>query len=97
MMARINTTAELKQKVLQILPKNIPAEAIESVEIDNWDMYGRYWVYLNDGWQFENTHTIHENSLAEIKKCLKMVEQAEEESEEESQEELEKVLAWLNS
>lgn len=73
-MAKITTEKELMDRVVKMLPKGIPAEAIEEVEIENWNMSGRYWVYLNDGWMFERCHIIHENSLDEIRKCLKMVE-----------------------
>jgi hypothetical protein len=97
-MAKINTAGDLLLRVFEMLPKNIPMSAIESVEIDGYS-YNRYWVYLNKGWQFENSHTINENSLTEIRKCLKLVQKVDEDDDDEqelSAEEIEKVLAWLN-
>lgn len=64
-MARIKDEAELMARVLKMLPKGIPAEAVAAVECD-WDSY---WVYLRNGYNAPGTgcHTIHENTLRALR------------------------------
>lgn len=62
----------LMERVIKMLPKGVPASAIESVECDPYDGEnggGSYWVYLNDGWicNAMECHTIHEDTLKELK------------------------------
>lgn len=78
-MARITSDKVLMDRVLKMLPKGVPVEAIESVECDPWngeDGGGSYWVYLHDGWVFPSMgcHTAHEDTLAEIKWMIKEIE-----------------------
>ncbi len=72
MARRITSESVLMERVVKMLPKNVPARAIKSVECDPWDGAnggGSYWVYLNDGWicNCMGCHTIHEDTLAELK------------------------------
>ena len=67
------------ERVVKMLPKGVPAEAIESVECDPYDGEnggGSYWVYLNDGWICVpmGCHTIHEDTLAELKPMVQSIE-----------------------
>ena len=69
----------LMQRVLKMLPKDVPPEAINSVECDPWDGVDggpSYWVYLNDGWVSPDMgcHTIHEDTLKELKWVVKGIE-----------------------
>lgn len=68
-MGRIKTEKELMERAIKMLPKGIPADAIASVEIDNWDGWNGYWIYLRTGWKCEDTecHTIHEDTLKMLK------------------------------
>ena len=79
-MARIKDEAILKERAIKMLPKGIPAEAIEDVECDPIDggpdmEQPSYWIYLADGYLCEWTdcQTIHEDSLKEIKLALSTV------------------------
>lgn len=72
MARRITDERVLMKRVVKMLPKGIPASAIESVECDPWDGLnggGSYWVYLNDGYIATGTgcHTIHEDTLTDLK------------------------------
>lgn len=78
-MARITSEKELMERVIKMLPKGVPAEAIEGVECDPWDGGnggGSYWVYLNDGWisPTMQCHTIHEDTLAELRPMVREIE-----------------------
>ena len=72
-MARLNER-QLLERAQKMLPKGIPAEAIESVEVDR---YGNsdapdgisYWVYLRPGFVTERgagCHTAHEDNLKNL-------------------------------
>ena len=68
------------ERVIKMLPKGIPADAISGVECDPYDSVNKdfgpsYWVYLKAGWRCEETecHTIHEDTLADIKAAIKTV------------------------
>ena len=37
--------------------------------------FGEYWCYLKENYEFEGCHTIHEDTLKEVEKCLKQVEE----------------------
>ena len=75
-MARIKTEKELLDRVLKMLPAGIPAEAIAGVEIDNIAGWNGYWVYLHDGYISPemDCHTIHEDTLAELKALVSNIE-----------------------
>lgn len=74
-MARMIENEEtLKERVVKMLPKRIPASAIDDVEYDRLSSVkrewgGSYWVYLRAGWEFKDTgcHTIHEDNLRDIR------------------------------
>lgn len=78
-MARITSNAVLMERVIKMLPKGIPAEAIDSVECDATDGDGpdgaSYWVNLNEGWKCLETdcHVIHEDTLADIRRCVRQI------------------------
>lgn len=90
-MARhITDELDLYLRVEKMIPKHLKAmgfdvddivESCECDEIDGGDGYDPcYWVYLKDGFITENgcgSHTIHEDTLADIKaqmSCVKYVE-----------------------
>ena len=61
----------LLDRVYKMLPKGIPEEAIESVEVDLYggvNGFNGYWVYLSDGYVSPDMecHTIHEDTLKEL-------------------------------
>ena len=71
-MAKIRDENVLMERVVKMLPKGIPAEAIDAVECDPWDCdepTGSYWVYLSTGWKCDlmECHTIHEATLKDLK------------------------------
>lgn len=73
MAKRISDEKVLMERVIKMLPKGVPAEAIESVECDpyNGGEYGdrhSYWVNLAAGWKSPDDwcHVIHENNLKEL-------------------------------
>lgn len=81
-MSRITNENILKEKVIHMLPKHLKGKnVINSVEIDygyNGDSPDgiSYWVYINDGYRTENGygwHTIHEDTIIDIKKELKRI------------------------
>lgn len=80
-MARITSEEILLDRAIKMLPKGVPAEAIKSVECDPWDGSdggGSYWVYLSDGWRCSDyCHTIHEDTLAELRQEMKWIERWE--------------------
>ena len=74
MARRITDEAELMKRVIKMLPKGIPAEAISSVECDPVDggddmNSPSYWVNLSAGYicPLTDCYTIHEDTLAELK------------------------------
>ena len=79
-MARhITDEAILLDRVLKMLPKNVPPEAIEDVECDPYDGENSgpsYWVYTAPGWLVSDMdcHTIHEDTLAKLKPMVKSIE-----------------------
>jgi len=78
-MARITDERILLDRVIKMLPKGIPAEAIHGVECDPYDGTdggGSYWVYLADGYwnPTMGCHTIHEDTLAELRPYIKEIE-----------------------
>lgn len=73
-MSRQISEFELARRVRKWLPKGIPAEAIEDVECDPYDSVRvdgsySYWVHLAPGYIAPGLgcHTIHEDTLAEVK------------------------------
>ena len=81
MSRRITSEAELMRRAIKMLPKGIPAEAIEEVECDPYDggNYGEkpsYWVYLAPGYICPEMecHTIHEDTLKELAWMVSTVE-----------------------
>lgn len=76
---RIKDEAVLLDRVIKMLPKGVPAEAISEVECDPCDGEDggpSYWVYLADGWICPEMecHTIHEDTLAKLKPMIKSIE-----------------------
>lgn len=78
-MARhITDEAILLDRVLKMLPKNVPPEAIEDVECDPYDGENggpSYWVYTAPGWlvSYMDCHTIHEDTLAKLKPYVQSI------------------------
>jgi len=76
---RITDENILMARAISMLPKGVPADAIEAVECDPWDGENggpSYWVYLAPGWICPDMgcHTIHEDTLAKLKPMIKSVE-----------------------
>ena len=74
----INDEATLLARVLKMLPKNVPPEAIEDVECDPYDGEDggpSYWVYTAPGWlvSYMDCHTIHEDTLAKLKPYVQSI------------------------
>ena len=74
----INDEATLLARVLKMLPKNVPPEAIEDVECDPYDGENggpSYWVYTAPGWLVSDMdcHTIHEDTLAKLKPYIQSI------------------------
>lgn len=68
----------LFQRVIKMLPKNVPVEAIEAVECDPYDGEDggpSYWVYTAPGWlvSWMDCHTIHEDTLAKLKPYVQSI------------------------
>lgn len=79
MSRRIKDEAILLDRVIKMLPKGVPAEAISGVECDPYDGENggpSYWVYLVKGWICPEMecHTIHEDTLAKLKPMVKSIE-----------------------
>lgn len=79
MSRRIKDEAVLLDRVIKMLPKGVPAEAISGVECDPYDGEDggpSYWVYLANGWICPEMecHTIHEDTLAKLKPMVKSIE-----------------------
>ncbi len=79
---RITDESILMQRVIKMLPKGIPAEAIDDVECDPMDggddmNSPSYWVYLKAGYRcyLTDCHTIHEDTLKDLKPYLESVEE----------------------
>ena len=73
-MARIKDEAVLMDRVLKMLPKGIPAEAVAAVEYDPIDggddgYHPSYWIYLRNGYHAPGAgcHTIHEDTLRALR------------------------------
>ncbi len=82
MSRRITDERILMERIIKMLPKDIPSSAIESVECDPYDGSnggGSYWVYLHDGYICTATdcHTLHEDTLAELKYAVQCIERWE--------------------
>ena len=68
----------LFQRVIKMLPKNVPVKAIEAVECDPEDGENggpSYWVYTAPGWLVADMgcHTIHEDTLAKLKPYVQSI------------------------
>lgn len=78
-MARhITDEAILLDRVIKMLPKGVPPEAIEDVECDPYDGENggpSYWVYTAPGWlvSYMDCHTIHEDTLAKLKPYVQSI------------------------
>lgn len=75
---RITNEAILHDRVIKMLPKGVPPEAIEDVECDLYDGEDggpSYWVYTAPGWlvSYMDCHTIHEDTLAKLKPYVKSI------------------------
>ena len=75
----ITDESVLLDRVIKMLPKGVPTEAIAEVECDPYDGENggpSYWVYLNTGWicPLMECHTIHEDTLAKLKPYVKSIE-----------------------
>ena len=69
----------LMDRVLKMLPRGIPKEAIEAVECDPYDRENggpSYWVYTAPGWLVADMdcHTIPEDTLAKLKPYIESIE-----------------------
>lgn len=77
-MAKAVSEEKLMDIARKALPKGMPKEAIVSVEVDCYGNSERsdgvsYWVYLRSGFRAEGgrgCHTIHEDTIKEIKDAL---------------------------
>lgn len=81
MARRITDDNILMERVLKMLPKGVPAEAIDDVECDPYDggddgCQPSYWVYLSAGWicPTMGCHTIHEDTLKDIRSMVSEIE-----------------------
>ena len=79
MARRITSEADLMARAKKMLPKGIPETAIHSVECDPTDGENggpSYWVNLSPGYwnPTMGCHTIHEDTLQELRSMLKDVE-----------------------
>ena len=75
----ITSEAVLLDRVIKMLPKSIPPEAISGVECDPYDGEDggpSYWVYLEAGWICPEMgcHTIHEDTLAKLRPYVRSIE-----------------------
>ena len=75
---RIKDEAVLLDRVIKMLPKSVPAEAISEVECDPYDGEAggpSYWVYLASGWICPEMecHTIHEDTLAKLRPYVRSI------------------------
>lgn len=75
---RITDEAVLLDRVIKMLPKGVPADAIEDVECDPWDGEDggpSYWVYTAPGWLVADMgcRTIHEDTLAKLKPYIQSI------------------------
>ena len=76
----ISNERVLMDRVIKMLPKSVPPEAISSVECDPQDGgpdgFGpSYWIILRPGWMCTESecHTIHEDTLGDLKRMLNQV------------------------
>lgn len=74
----ITDEAILLDRVIKMLPKGVPPEAIEDVECDPYDGENggpSYWVYTAPGWlvSYMDCHTIHEDTLAKLKPYIQSI------------------------
>ena len=76
----ITDEAVLMERVVEMLPKDIPATAVYGVECDPYDGGDgdkpSYWVYLNSGYVCPEMgcHTIHEDNLKNLRSMVKSIE-----------------------
>lgn len=79
MSRHITSEKVLKERVIKMLPKGIPAEAVSDVECDPVDggecgNDPSYWVYLAHGYQADpGCHVIHEDTLKDLKVMMDLV------------------------
>ena len=79
-MAHLKSEKDLMDRVVQMLPAGVPADAVSGVEIeDGWGGFNGYWVYLNKGWicPAMECHTIHEDTLRQLKMMVASIERWE--------------------
>ena len=74
----ITSEAVLLDRVIKMLPKSVPPEAISDVECDPYDGEDggpSYWVYLEAGWICSEMecHTIHEDTLAKLRPYIRSI------------------------
>ena len=74
----ITSEAVLLDRVIKMLPKSVPPEAISGVECDPYDGEDggpSYWVYLEAGWICPEMgcHTIHEDTLAKLRPYIRNI------------------------
>ena len=74
----ITSEAVLLDRVIKMLPKSVPPEAISGVECDPYDGEDggpSYWVYLEAGWICPEMgcHTIHEDTLAKLRPYIRSI------------------------
>ena len=75
----ITSEVVLFDRVIKMLLKSVPPEAISGVECDPYDGEDggpSYWVYLEAGWICPEMecHTIHEDTLAKLKPYVRSIE-----------------------
>ena len=79
MSRHIKDEAVLLDRVIKMLPKGVPPEAIAEVECDPYDGENggpSYWVYLEAGWicPLMECHTIHEDTLTKLRPYVRSIE-----------------------
>ena len=90
-MSRQVDEATLWERLNKMIPKSLKdkgytivdiVEDVECDDIDGGDGYDpSYWVYLNDGFVSEHgmgSHTLHEDTLKELKKQMSRIVEKEE-------------------
>ena len=77
MARRINNEITLMERAVEMLPAGIPAEAVAEVEIEySCGEFNGYWIYLKAGYICiaMDCHTIHEDTLADLRSMMATVE-----------------------
>lgn len=73
------TNETLMERAKSYLPKGIPTDIIQDVEVDTYGNSERadgisYWVYIQGGYKTEKgrgCHIVHEDNLKDLKTAMK--------------------------